>query len=76
MIRRVTGSGVSERSLLNVLTRERLVALGLRVRRFHFPPRTKKSAQIESLTSSDQLHFAELLRVVGDELRAGRKPAI
>ena len=63
----------SERNILSILTRERLVALG---REFgvSVSSRAKKETQIESLTSSGQLRFAELLRILGrDELRAACK---
>ena len=63
----------SERNILSILTRERLVSLG---REFgvSVSSRAKKETQIESLTSSGQLRFTELLRILGrDELRAACK---
>ena len=63
----------SERSILSILTRERLVSLG---REFgvSISSRANKDAQIESLASSGQLRFTELLRILGrDELRAACK---
>ncbi len=64
---------LSERSVLEVLTRDRLVALG---REFgvSIAQRSKKDEQIRSLVDSGELQIPSLIRVLGrDELRAALK---
>ncbi|MGH9335485.1 MAG: SAP domain-containing protein [Vicinamibacteria bacterium] len=69
----MTAAALSPRSVLEVLTRERLVALG---REFGvgISQRAKKDEQIRSLVDSGELQVPSLLRVLGrDELRAACK---
>ncbi len=69
----MTTHALSERSILEVLTRDRLVAIG---REFgvSVSPRAKKDEQVQSLVQSGELQVPALLRVLGrDELRAACK---
>ncbi len=69
----MTAAALSPRSVLEVLTRDRLVALG---REFgvSIAQRAKKDDQIRSLVDSGELQVPSLLRVLGrDELRAACK---
>ena len=69
----MTTHGLSERSILEVLTRDRLVTIG---REFgvSVSPRARKDEQIQSLVQSGELQVAILVRVLGrDELRAALK---
>jgi superfamily II DNA/RNA helicase len=69
----VKSPNLSDRSVLEVLTRDRLVALG---REFgvSIAQRAKKDEQIRSLVDSGELQIPSLIRILGrDELRAALK---
>jgi hypothetical protein len=57
-------------SVLGVLTKPRLIALG-RDTDVSVPPRASKEEQISVLVGSGKIHFRELLRCLGrDDLKA------